>query len=121
MNNHKLAAVDSDCVNHMLHPNSIKILDQENITFEKIKNHYFNNEKITMENLKNFVNFHGDFLFVLGIHDVLDIQKKNLNTPTYCYKFDYDLGKTVMKLFLDINGKGNKDFCFFFLKKTFIK
>ncbi|XP_044012655.1 juvenile hormone esterase-like [Aphidius gifuensis] len=106
LNDNKLAGVDSDCANHMLHPNSMRILNQENITFEKIKNHYFDNEKITMENLKNFINFHGDFSFVLGIHDVLEIQKKNLNTPTYFYKFDYDLGKTIIKLFLGIDEKG---------------
>lgn len=90
----------------MLHPNAVKILNDENIPLATIRKIYFGDEKISMENKKKLADLQGDFNFIIGIHDVVDIQTKNLNNPTYFYQFNYDLGATPIKLFFGVDEPG---------------
>ncbi|XP_058799348.1 neuroligin-1-like [Phymastichus coffea] len=91
----------------VLHPNAVEVIKKlNNLTPENLKRIYFNDEKITAENLEKMVDLIGDLYFVEGIHRILKKQVESSCAPTYFYQLTYDRGPSIMKRLLNTTMSG---------------
>ncbi|XP_058799387.1 esterase E4-like [Phymastichus coffea] len=100
----------------LLHPKCVDtIRNLYNLTLEKLKQIYFENDEITVENIDKLVDLFGDLHFVEGIHRVLQTQIEKNSTPTYFYLFNYDKDPSLLKMIsrTNISGASHTDEIFY--------
>ncbi|XP_057335725.1 uncharacterized protein LOC130674421 [Microplitis mediator] len=106
----------------VLHPNQRKILQHLNISVADVKKFFMGNKEVKRENDKQFVDLVSAGLFLMNIHDTVEIQTSIPGVPTYFYKFDHSSGNisAVKKMFkTDLEGTSHADdLSYLFLAKS---
>lgn len=110
MNDDMYNEINADPENLLIHPTAKKILNKYNLTVNDVKQFYFGDEKMSSENIGKIVDALSTIHFILGIHDVIEIQSKVLDVPMYIYKFEYEVETSLLKKFLNVDVKGKKYF-----------
>lgn len=91
----------------VLHPNQIKFLQHLNISVGDVKKFFMGDKEVRRDNDKQFVDLVSAGLFLINIHDTVEIQSSIPDVPTYFYKFDHSSGNisAVKKMFkTDLEG-----------------
>lgn len=91
----------------ILHPQVIEDFKKRDLPIKKIVKHYFGGEKITPENISEYIQLASDTLLVSGIQEALAIQMKASTAPTYYYIFSFHSEKTLMKARMQCKLPGN--------------
>lgn len=102
-----LDIIDANPETLLIHPNIESYLNKKNITGVDIKKIFFGEEKISSININKLVDMMGVLHVIIGIHAALELQSNNSpNTPTYLYKFDYNLKNSLKKKLMKTNLQG---------------
>ncbi|KAK0082168.1 hypothetical protein PV326_007311 [Microctonus aethiopoides] len=100
MNNEVLEKIDADPENLLINPVTLRFLKQHNLTVNDVKQFYFGDKNISLDNFANVIDLHTDMHFIIGLHRFVDIQSRVSKTPTYLYKFEYEVKNSYLKNFL---------------------
>ncbi|KAK0073339.1 hypothetical protein PV325_009859 [Microctonus aethiopoides] len=100
MNNEVLEKIDADPENLLINPVTLRFLKQHNLTVNDVKQFYFGDKNISLDNFANVIDLHTDMHFIIGLHHFVDIQSRVSKTPTYLYKFEYEVKNSYLKNFL---------------------
>ncbi|KAK0076648.1 hypothetical protein PV325_005056, partial [Microctonus aethiopoides] len=120
MNDDMYNEINADPENLLIHPTAKKILNKYNLTVNDVKQFYFGDEKMSSKNIEKIVDALSTIHFILGIHDVIDIQSKVPDVPMYIYKFEYEVETSLLKKFLNVDVKGTchgEEMSFLFYQK----
>lgn len=108
MKNEVLNKIDADPENLLIHPVTLQFLKQHNLTVNDVKRLYFGDKNISLDNFANVIDLHTDMYFIIGLHHLVDIQSRVSKTPTYLYKFEYEVENSYLKNFFGMGTiKGN--------------
>lgn len=88
------------------HPTVKKMMESNNLSGDDLKRLYFKSNKITPENLENYVDLLSDEHFVYGIHKTIRYQVESGSASTYMYQLTYDPGESFMKTMTNVKFKG---------------
>ena len=80
-----------------LHPRTIEILEENNLTPHDFKRLYFEKEDTVDENIDSFIDMWGDVNFIYGIHKVIKNQVEKSSASTYFYQFTYVKGTSFLE------------------------
>ncbi|KAK0071159.1 hypothetical protein PV325_013366, partial [Microctonus aethiopoides] len=98
--------IDADIDNLLIHPTTLRYLKKHNVSVNDFKQYYFDELPISFENMDEIVNAFGAIHFTIGIHNVIEIQKRIPNVPAYLYKFEYEINNSLAKKFMGPHIKG---------------
>ncbi|KAK0082166.1 hypothetical protein PV326_007309 [Microctonus aethiopoides] len=98
--------IDADIDNLLIHPTILRYLKKHNVSVNDFKQYYFDELPISFENMDEIVNAFGAVHFTIGIHNVIEIQKRIPNVPAYLYKFEYEMNNSLAKKFMGPHIKG---------------
>ncbi|KAL7300533.1 hypothetical protein TKK_0006531 [Trichogramma kaykai] len=87
-------------------PRILELLKSYNLKPKDIRELYFNDEKICLDNCHIYADMGGDLQFVEGIHKAIRIQVQKKSSPTYLYKFSYDDEISTSKSILSLEIPG---------------
>ncbi|XP_046586903.1 esterase FE4 isoform X3 [Neodiprion lecontei] len=87
----------------IVHPQVLAAMKRNaKLTPLNIKRAYFGDGPIDPKtSVINFVKFNGDMQFVNGVHDLIKIQVRRNEQPTYLYRFSFDNGFSPLKTLLN--------------------
>ncbi|KAK0175136.1 hypothetical protein PV327_008914 [Microctonus hyperodae] len=120
MNDDMYNEINADVENLLIHPTAKKILNKYNLTVNDVKQFYFGDGKMCSKNIEKIVDVMSTVHFILGIHDVIEIQSKIPHAPMYVYKFEYEVETSLLKKFLNVEVKGTchgEELSFLFYQK----
>lgn len=98
--------IDADIDNLLIHPTTLRYLKEHNVSVNDFKQYYFDELPISFENMDEIVDAFGAIHFTIGIHNVIEIQKRILNVPAYLYKFEYEMNNSLAKKIMGPHIKG---------------
>ncbi|XP_008553322.2 juvenile hormone esterase-like [Microplitis demolitor] len=101
------AEIEANQDTQLIEANEIQFLQERNISVADFKEFFMDDNEISRENAKQFVELVSAASFTANIYDIVDIQSSIPDIPTYFYKFDHYSKKTavVQKLFnTDLEG-----------------
>ena len=101
-----LATIEND-FEKFLHPNILKIFEEEKLNANDIRDLYFKKGMSFEEIREKYVDLFGDLFFDFGIHKIIHLLTKNNSAPVYVYHFTYDEGFSIVKTMINSNMKGN--------------
>ena len=105
MEDEVLATIEDD-FEKFLHPNIIKMLEEENLSANDIWNFYFK-KGMSFEDIKEkYVDMIGDLSFIYGIQKVIDALVKMNSKPNYVYELECDDNFSIIKTVLNSDMKG---------------
>lgn len=84
---------------HILDYNYTLSIELHNETAAKIKKHYFNDDPISKQNIKDIVRMVGDRLFKADAEKAARMQAKANKSPVWFYYYNYRASKSVSDLF----------------------
>ncbi|XP_046736268.1 juvenile hormone esterase-like [Diprion similis] len=89
----------------IIHPQVLAAMKRDmKLTPAYLKQAYFGDEPIQPKKSEmNFVKFCGDMQFVNGVHDLVKIQVRRNEQPTYLYRFSFDNGFSPLKTLLNVS------------------
>ncbi|XP_046467801.1 esterase FE4 isoform X2 [Neodiprion pinetum] len=87
----------------IVHPQVLAAMKRNaKLTPLNVKRAYFGDGPIDPKtSVINFVKFNGDMQFVNGVHDLIKIQVRRNEQPTYLYRFSFDNGFSPLKMLLN--------------------
>ncbi|XP_044593018.1 esterase FE4-like [Cotesia glomerata] len=85
----QFAQIDSDHEKYLIHEHTKRFLHNQNISVSDIKNFFMEDKKVSLENVKEYVNLLSAAYFVMDIQEAIKIQTSIPDVPSYLYKFDY--------------------------------
>ncbi|XP_058807483.1 juvenile hormone esterase-like [Phymastichus coffea] len=74
----------------IINDRAVETLKGYGLTIKDLKQMYFGDKKISIDEIDAFVDLQGDFNFLESIHKLAKIQLENNTSPTYFYVFSYD-------------------------------
>lgn len=84
-----------------------RTLQKEGISPTDVKHLYFGDDLICKKTLQKYVDYISDMMFLQGIHEVVNSQIESGSESTYFYKFSYDGGESLMRIFFNISLPSN--------------
>ncbi|XP_076767147.1 juvenile hormone esterase [Xylocopa sonorina] len=82
-----------------------QMMKKEGISPQSVKRYYFGDDPINEKMIEQYASFVEDAFFLIGIYDVVDIQKERATQPTYLYRFSFD-SESLMKTVFNITVPG---------------
>lgn len=62
---------------------------EESAVAEEIKTYYFRNEPVSMENIDDYISYHGDTMIVVSTLRQVQMRAASSSSPVYLYQFSY--------------------------------
>ncbi|KAK0169215.1 hypothetical protein PV327_011703, partial [Microctonus hyperodae] len=98
--------INADINNLFIHPTILRYLKEHNVSINDFKQYYFDELPIAFENMDEIIDAFGAIYFTIGIHNVIEIQRKIPHVSVYLYKFEYEMNDTFTKKIMGPHVKG---------------